>query len=115
MSDQTIPEFQVKSEAWKGLPRMSTDEYPNTEGYIGDAYVNPESSPMCAGFFALEHTDAPLDYHYEYDEMKVVLEGEFTLENKDTGQILKAGPKDAIFFPKGSRILFSTPTGLLHG
>lgn len=40
----------------------------------------------------------------------MVLEGEFLLENKDTGQTLVAKTKDAIFFPKGSRIYFSTPS-----
>ncbi len=55
---------------------------------------------MAAGYFKLEHTDAPLDYLYEYDEMKVVLDGEFRLENLDTGQVEIARARDAIFFPK---------------
>ncbi|WZH50862.1 MAG: hypothetical protein PIR53_12600 [Nocardioides alkalitolerans] len=100
--------FLVTSEAWKGLPRM--EEYPACEGYIGDVYENPEGSSMCSGFFELKHTDEPLVYLYEYDEMKVVLEGEFLLENVDTGQKTVARAKDAIFFPKGSRIAFSTPS-----
>lgn len=65
---------------------------------------------MCSGYFELRHTDEPLYYEYEYDEMKVVLEGEFLLENKETGQKTVAKAKDAIFFPpKGSKIYFSTP------
>jgi ethanolamine utilization protein EutQ len=99
--------FQVKADGWKNLPSMGI---PNTEGFIGDVYENPEGSTMCSGFFELKHTDEPLLYVYTYDEMKVVLEGEFLLENKDTGQILIAKAKDAIFFPKGSRIYFSTPS-----
>jgi len=99
--------FQVISEAWRDLPSMGI---PNTEGFIKDVYENPGGSRMCAGFFELKHTDEPLLYIYNYDEMKVVLEGEFLLENKDTGQTLVARPKDAIFFPKGSRIYFSTPS-----
>jgi ethanolamine utilization protein EutQ (cupin superfamily) len=99
--------FRVTSDAWKNLPRMG--EYPGTDGYIADVYENPEGSAMCSGFFELRHTDEPLLYVYDYDEMKVVLEGEFLLENKDTGQTLVARAKDAIFFPKGSRIYFSTP------
>lgn len=98
--------FRVISDAWKGLPSM---EIPNTEGFIKDVYENPEGSTMCSGFFELKHADDPLLYVYTYDEMKVVLEGELVLEDKDTGQKLVAKPKDAIFFPKGSRILFSTP------
>lgn len=102
--------FRVTSEAWKGLPRMPEADYPGAEGYIGDVYENPDDSVMCSGFFELRHTDAPLYYEYEYDEMKVVLEGEFLLENKETGQTLVARAKDAIFFPKGSKIHFSTPS-----
>lgn len=100
--------FRVTSDAWATLPRM--EEFPEAEGYIADVYENPEGSRMCSGFFELKHTDAPLVYLYEYDEMKVVLEGEFLLEDVDTGQRTVARAKDAIFFPKGSRIAFSTPS-----
>ena len=109
MEITTQAPFRVTAEAWKGLPRMSVEEYPGTEGYIGDVYENPDGSVMCSGFFELRHTDEPLYYEYEYDEMKVVLEGEFLLENEETGQTLVARAKDAIFFPKGSKIRFSTP------
>jgi ethanolamine utilization protein EutQ (cupin superfamily) len=102
--------FRVTSDAWKSLPRMPEEEYPGTQGYIGDTYENPDDSVMCSGFFELRHTDETLYYEYEYDEMKVVLEGEFLLENKETGQMLVAKAKDAIFFPKGSKIHFSTPS-----
>ncbi|WP_405539549.1 hypothetical protein OG787_46395 [Streptomyces sp. NBC_00075] len=98
--------FRVTPDGFKGLPSM---EVAGTEAFIGDVYSNPDGSEMASGFFELRHTDQPLDYEYTYDEMKIVIEGEFRLENKDTGQVLIARPKDAIFFPKGSRILFSTP------
>lgn len=97
--------FRVTSDAWTGLPRMAVPG----AGFIGDTYENPDGSEMCSGFFELHHTDEPLYYEYEYDEMKVVIEGEFLLENKETGQKLVARAKDAIFFPKGSKIYFSTP------
>lgn len=101
--------FRVTAGAWTNLPRMTEPEFTGTEGYIADVYENPEGSVMCSGFFELRHTDTPLRYEYTYDEMKIVLEGEFRLENEDTGQVLVAKAKDAIFFPKGSKILFSTP------
>lgn len=101
--------FSVTSDAWKNLPKMPESEYPGTEGFIGDVYENPEASVMCSGYFELRHTDEPLVYEYDYDEMKIVLEGEFLLENKETGQTEIARAKDAIFFPKGSKIHFSTP------
>ncbi len=80
---------------------MPLEQYPGTEGFIDDVYANPDGVPMCSGYFELRNTDAPLDYYYAYDEMKVVLEGEFRLENPDTGQVQIARAKDAIFFPKG--------------
>jgi len=107
MESITQAPFRVTSGAWKGLPPMT--EYAG-DGYIADVYANPDGSAMCSGFFELKHTDEPLLYEYEYDEMKVVLEGEFLLENKETGQTLVAKAKDAIFFPKGSKIYFSTPS-----
>lgn len=110
MTTSTTPApFLVTAGFHQNLTRMPVSGYPGTDGYIDDVYANPGGSPMCSGYFELRHTDAPLDYFYEYDEMKVVLAGEFRLENPDTGQVLMAREKDAIFFPKGSRILFSTP------
>jgi len=109
MAETTISPFRVTSGFWEKLPPMSTEQYPRTAGFIDDVYANPEGSPMCSGYFELHHTDAPLDYYYEYDEMKIVIEGEFRLENPDTGQVEIARARDAIFFPKGSHILFSTP------
>ncbi len=103
-----VPPFRVTADGWRDLPPMVAD-YPGTLGFIGDVYANPEGSEMASGYFELRHTDEPLDYFYDYDEMKIVLEGEFRLENKDTGQVLVARRHDAIFFPRGSRILFSTP------
>ncbi|MCL8024616.1 cupin domain-containing protein [Nocardioides bruguierae] len=106
-STGTTP-FRVTTDAWKGLPFM--EEHPDNKGYIGDVYENPEGSRMCSGYFELHHTDEPLVYDYGYDEMKIVVEGEFLLRNVDTGQEMVAKARDAIFFPKGSRIAFSTPS-----
>jgi ethanolamine utilization protein EutQ len=109
-STATQTPFRVTANGWKGLPSMGIT---GTAGFIKDVYENPEDSEMCSGYFELEHTDEPLLYEYTYDEMKVVLEGELLLENKDTGQSMVARARDAIFFPKGSRIYFSTPNRAL--
>ena len=85
--------FRVTSGAYENLPKMPEEEYPGTDGYIGDVYENPDGSVMCSGYFELNHTDAPLYYEYQYDEMKIVLEGEFLLENKETGQKIVAKAK----------------------
>jgi ethanolamine utilization protein EutQ (cupin superfamily) len=88
-----------------GLPSMNE---PGTVAAIGDSLHNPEGSVMSAGFFELKASE-PLVYTYTYDEMKVVVEGEFHLTDLDSGQQIVAGPKDVLFFPKGSRIRFETP------
>ncbi|GAB2671798.1 ethanolamine utilization protein [Gordonia jinhuaensis] len=105
----TLTPFRVTADAWRTLPAMPQELYPGTKGFIGDVYENPDGSEMCSGYFELHATDEPLCYEYEYDEMKVVLSGEFLLENRETGQQMVAKANDAIFFPKGSRIYFSTP------
>jgi len=88
-----------------GLPSM---EVPGVRAFIGDALANPGGAELCGGFFEL-FAGEPLDYHYTYDEMKLVVEGEFHLTDLDTGQRVVAREKDVLFFPKGSRIRFETP------
>lgn len=90
------------SGADQALPVM---EIPNA--WIGDAFTNPGTCEMASGFFRMEPGEA-LHYHYTYDEMKVILEGSFTLTDEDTGQVVTVGPKDVLFFPKGIRVLFET-------
>ena len=87
------------------LPSMGV---PGVQAFIGDAIANPGGAEICSGFFEL-FAGAPLDYDYTYDEMKVVVEGEFHLTDLDTGQRVVARPTDVVFFPKGSRIRFETP------
>jgi ethanolamine utilization protein EutQ len=63
---------------------------------------------LCGGVFEL-FAGEPLDYEYTYDEMKLVVEGEFHLTDLDSGQRVVARAKDVLFFPQGSRIRFETP------
>jgi ethanolamine utilization protein EutQ (cupin superfamily) len=89
----------------EGLPSMAVD---GVRAFIGDTFANPGGAEICSGFFELLAGE-PLDYEYTYDEMKVVVEGEFHLTDLDTGQRVVARPKDVLFFPRGSRIRFETP------
>lgn len=61
---------------------------------------------MSAGFYRLEK-GTPLVYTYTYDEMKIILEGEFEISD-ETGQKVSARPGDVFFFPKGVTITFKT-------
>lgn len=62
--------------------------------------------PISCGFYRLEK-GTPLVYDYHYDEMKIILEGQFEISD-DTGQTVTAGPGDVFYFPKGSKITFTT-------
>lgn len=74
---------------------MSSDQY------------NPDK-PISAGFYRLEK-GTPLVYEYTYDEMKIILEGEFEISD-ETGQKVTATPGDVFHFPKGAKITFTTPS-----
>ena len=88
-----------------GLPKM---DQPGTEAAIGDSLHNPEGSVMSAGFFELKASE-PLVYTYTYDEMKVVIAGEFILTDESTGDVTHARERDVLFFPKGTTVRFETP------
>src|SRR5262245_47026327 len=88
-----------------GLPDMDA---PGTDAAIGDALHNPEGTVMSAGFFELKKSE-PLVYTYTYDEMKLVVKGEFILTDQDTGEVTHAKERDVLFFPKGTTVKFETP------
>lgn len=90
------------SGTFNDLPVM---EIPNA--FIGDTFTNPGGCEMASGFFEMKPGEA-LHYHYTYDEMKVIIQGSFTLTDEDTGQVVEVGPRDVLFFPKGIRVLFET-------
>jgi len=95
------------SDGYKDLPSMKAD-YPGSEGFIGDAFSNPEGAPISSGYFELRKSE-PLIYEYTYDEMKVVIQGEFLLTDQATGESLVARERDVLFFPKGTTVKFETP------
>ena len=91
--------------AYENIPSMNE---PGVVAAIGDALHNPEGSVMCSGFFELKKSDA-LIYTYTYDEMKLVVQGEFILTDQDTGEVTHAKERDVLFFPKGTTVKFETP------
>jgi ethanolamine utilization protein EutQ len=92
-------------DAFLTLPSMNE---PGSEAFIGDALSNPGGSAISCGFFELK-ASAPLVYEYTYDEMKVVVEGEFILTDQATGEVTHATARDVLFFPKGTTVKFETP------
>lgn len=69
---------------------------------------NDADKPISCGLYRLEK-GTPLVYEYTYDEMKIILEGEFEISD-GTGQKVTAKPGDVFYFPKGAKITFTTPS-----
>ncbi|OJJ43056.1 hypothetical protein ASPZODRAFT_154799 [Penicilliopsis zonata CBS 506.65] len=83
----------------------------NENAFLGDVDSSEKDSPekpISAGFYRLEK-GTPLVYTYTYDEMKIILEGEFEISD-ETGQKVTAKPGDVFYFPAGAKITFTTPS-----
>ena len=103
--DTALGPIRKAEGGFENLPSMNVE---GCEAFIGDVHENPGGSQLCSGFFELI-ASKPLVYEYTYDEMKIVLEGEFTLTDQATGQVVHAKPRDVLFFPKGTTVIFETP------
>ena len=88
------------------LPSMKV---PDTAAFLADIHTSndPEKTIVC-GFFRME-AGKSLSYHYDYDEMKLIVEGEMIISD-EAGQTHHARAGDVFYFPKGSDITFSSPT-----
>ncbi|KAI9737884.1 MAG: hypothetical protein M1834_009254 [Cirrosporium novae-zelandiae] len=83
----------------------------NGNAFLGDVYSSDKvdsKAPVTCGFYRQE-SGTPLVYTYDYDEMKVILEGEIDIQD-ETGQKVHATPGDVFWFPKGAKITFTTPS-----
>lgn len=66
---------------------------------------DPEKPITCA-LFRLEKSAEPLTYAYDYDEVKIVLDGVITVSDGTT--TVDADKGDVLLLPKGSNITFTT-------
>lgn len=73
---------------------------------LKDLVTLEEAPRMGAGVMELDHTS--FEWTLTYDEYDMVIEGE--LEIEIDGRIVRSGPGDIIYIPKGSHIHFQTPT-----
>jgi ethanolamine utilization protein EutQ (cupin superfamily) len=88
------------------LPSMGV---PATQAFLADVQTSNDTvKPITCGFFRMEKGPA-LVYDYNYEEMKIIVEGEMIIAD-ETGQSVEARPGDVFYFTKGSRITFSSPT-----
>jgi ethanolamine utilization protein EutQ (cupin superfamily) len=79
-----------------------------TTRLFSNQYSTDTEKTIAAGFFRLLK-GTPLVYSYTYDEMKIIIEGEFDISD-ECGNKVHAIPGDVLYFPKGSIITFETPT-----
>lgn len=88
------------------LPSMKV---PDTNAFLADAHTsNDKDKPITCGFFRIEQ-GKPLSYDYDYEEMKMIVEGEMIISD-ETGNKVHAKPGDVFYFANGSRIQFESPS-----
>ena len=92
---------QIKAQE---LPSMEID---NVQAFLKDFSVSEDSEkPITSGLFRLQAGES-LKYTYTYHEMKLIVDGSFTIED-ETGQKVLAKAGDLLYFPKGTSITFTT-------
>ncbi|TVY31939.1 Ethanolamine utilization protein [Lachnellula occidentalis] len=99
--------------AFKQFVQAQTEFKPpliaNENAFLGDVATSTDATaPISAGFYRLEK-GTPLVYEYTYDEMKIIVDGEYEISD-ETGQKVRATKGDVFYFPKGSKITFTTPS-----
>lgn len=93
----------IKSAASKDIKPM---QEPGVLAFLEDIVGSDDPvAPLTCGLFRLEKSK-PLTYAYDYDEAKVILDGEMTVS--DGMSTVTATKGDVLFFPKGSNITFTT-------
>ncbi len=98
----------------KYIPQAIAAEQPSmgvdgVNATLGDTVISDsKDKTLCAGFFHLHKSDKPLVYTYDYEEMKVIVEGEFVISD-ESGQKVNAKVGDVFYFADGETITFETP------
>jgi len=72
-----------------------------------DLVTGGDGSPMTAGIMSWRREDS-FAWHLDYDEVDLVLEG--VLQITIDGRILEGRAGDVFYMPKGSSIVFGTPS-----
>jgi len=105
--DQTIDVQKVSSEISANMPLL--DPTHDSLSYLEDLVVagEGEAVEMIGGLYRLMKGPA-LDYTYEYEEFKLIVDGEFILTD-GTGQKVSAQAGDLMYFPKHCAVHFTSP------
>lgn len=81
----------------------------NRDVRLKDVVTAADRSPMGAGFMAWKAADS-FPWELTYDEVDYVVEG--VLHVTIDGQVHEAKAGDVVFIPKGSKIVFGTPSAV---
>jgi ethanolamine utilization protein EutQ len=79
---------------------------PGTNVWLKDVVVTQDRSPMGAGYMSLDKGE--MQWTLTYDEIDIVLEGELVITRG--GEQVRGKTGDVIYIPKGSSIIFGTPS-----
>lgn len=79
---------------------------PGANVRLKDVITSDDRTPMAVGYMSLERGEFP--WALTYDEIDIVLEGELVITRG--AEMVRAGPGDVLFIPKGSHITFGTPS-----
>jgi ethanolamine utilization protein EutQ (cupin superfamily) len=103
-----VPAGSKKMEYFKNASRMKIKSM-NVEGtnaFLEDIVASSDpKAPIACGLFRMDKGKS-LTYTYGYDEAKIIIKGEMTINDGTT--TVKALPGDVFFFPKGSTINFKS-------
>jgi ethanolamine utilization protein EutQ len=83
---------------------------PGTQVQLKDVVTSTDGSPMAAGYMTLSAPPGQageFPWTLSYDEIDVVLEGELVITRG--AEVVRGGPGDVIYIPRGSTITFGTP------
>jgi len=86
--------------------RVKTERFEQDGVLLKDVLTLEEAPRMGAGLMELKDGTS-FEWTLTYDEYDCVLEG--NLEIEIDGRVVKAGPHEVIYIPKGSHIHFQTP------
>lgn len=85
---------------------LASMEEPGVDVFFSDIVGSGDAqSPLSCGLFRIE-SGKPLVYTYDYDDIKMMLEGSITFSDGQQQVTAEAG--DVLFFPNGSTITFSS-------
>jgi len=86
------------------LPSMNIE---GVNAFLKDFSVSEDSDkPITSGLFRLKAGES-LKYTYTYHEMKFIVAGSFIIED-ESGQKANVKAGDLLYFPKGTKMTFTT-------